>query len=181
MSSEYPSYREMANNNNNKNDNKLDDDAGYPDFSDIVDMPGPPSALEKPNEKKLYDKPMEKPKPQAPQNKNNYNNKNQYPQKHNIQNQQNHNRYQNNQYPPQVPLPPQPNQYMPVPNGPMYVPMAYPGMPVYPGPGLYPPGYPMYNPPMPNTVVVIPPGYKPDYTANYSPFGDLMDDLDNLY
>ena len=57
---------------------------------------------------------------------------------------------------------------------------AYPA-PYYPGDPMYP--YPYYPPPQPptNTVVVLPPGYKPDYSAGYSPWGNLSEDLNNLF
>ena len=86
------------------------------------------------------------------------------------------------------------NRPMPV-NGPrpiaqpVYVPppMAVPGaVPYYPPPypGVYPYPYPMppYGYPRPiNSVVVLPPGYHRDFSAGYSPWGDLADDLDNLF
>ena len=49
---------------------------------------------------------------------------------------------------------------------------------------MYPQPYPYYPPPPPpggNTVFVIPPGYEYDYSGGYSPFGNLMEDLDNLF
>ena len=55
--------------------------------------------------------------------------------------------------------------------------------PYYPPPQPYP-YYPPPPPPPPsggNTVIVIPPGYEVDYSPRYSPFGDLLDDLDNLF
>ena len=61
------------------------------------------------------------------------------------------------------------------------------GVPNYPYPGYYyPPGqpiypYPYYGPqPQTNSVLVLPPGYKPDYSAGYCPWGNLADDLNNL-
>ena len=90
---------------------------------------------------------------------------------------------------------PNPNTY----NQPYYnaypqpYPQPYPnayanGYPNYNTP-YYPPAqpYPYYPPPPPpppsggNTIVVIPPGYEVDYSPGYSPFGDLLDDLDNLF
>ena len=42
--------------------------------------------------------------------------------------------------------------------------------------------YPNYGPAsMLNTVVVLPPGYKPDNNIGYAPWGDLGDDLRNLF
>ena len=65
---------------------------------------------------------------------------------------------------------------------PVGVPMQYPGYPVpyYPGDPMYP--YPYYPPQQPpaNTVVVLPPGYQPDYSPGYCPWGDLVEDLNNL-
>ena len=72
---------------------------------------------------------------------------------------------------------------------PYYQPVAYPpgGMPVVNGPYPMPvyygaPGYPYpYYPPQPGvkTVLVLPPGYKRD--RGYSPWGDLSEDLENLF
>ena len=62
------------------------------------------------------------------------------------------------------------------------VPLPYPGYPVpyYPVDPLNP--YPYYPPLQPNnTVVVLPPGYKPDYNPGYSPWGNLSEDLNNLF
>ena len=56
-----------------------------------------------------------------------------------------------------------------------YYPPVQPQMPMYPGAYPYPPRA------GPNTVVVLPPGYKRDYSAGYSPFGDICDDFDNLF
>ena len=65
---------------------------------------------------------------------------------------------------------------------PVGVPLPYPGYPVpyYPVDPMNP--YPYYPPqqPLPNTVVVLPPGYKPDYSPGYSPWGNLSEDLNNL-
>ena len=94
-----------------------------------------------------------------------------------------------------------PQQYRPIPNQqqqqpmpmvagvanpivqPVGVPLQYPGYPVpyYPVDPLNP--YPYYPPqqPSPNTVVVIPPGYQPDYSPGYSPWGNLSEDLNNLF
>ena len=70
---------------------------------------------------------------------------------------------------------------------PVGVPIGIP-MPNYPYPGpYYPSRQPMYpypyNGPQPpiNTVVVVPPGYKPDYSPGYSPWGNLAEDLNNLF
>ena len=56
--------------------------------------------------------------------------------------------------------------------------MAPPMVPygVYPQPYPYP--YPVARPP---TVMVIPPGYTRDFTGGYSPWGNIADDLDNLF
>ena len=68
---------------------------------------------------------------------------------------------------------------------PVYVPPPIPGtIPVYPAGypvpyGVYP-GYP-YPYPMQPTAVVLPPGYTRDYSAGFSPFGDLADDINNLF
>ena len=90
---------------------------------------------------------------------------------------------------------PNPNTYnQPYNNAyPQPYPQPYPnayanGYPNYNTP-YYPPAqpYPYYPPPPPpppsggNTIVVIPPGYEVDYSPGYSPFGDLLDDLDNLF
>ena len=85
-----------------------------------------------------------------------------------------------------------PNQQQPMPMvagvaspyvQPVGVPLPYPGYPVpyYPGDPMYP--YPYYPPQQPptNTVVVLPPGYKPDYNPGYSPWGNLSEDLQNLF
>jgi hypothetical protein len=53
---------------------------------------------------------------------------------------------------------------------------------------VYPPGYPVpvgvypypYGVVQP-TAVVIPPGYTRDYSMGFSPWGDLADDLNNLF
>ena len=90
------------------------------------------------------------------------------------------------------------NQTMPMPNIPhgqigiAYQPMGIAqGVPIvnpvgypmaYYGPPGYPYVYPNYAPqPMPGSVVVVPPGYKPDNSCGYSPWGDLGDDLRNLF
>ena len=57
---------------------------------------------------------------------------------------------------------------------PVMAPPVYP-YGVYPQPYPYP--YPVANP----TVVVVPPGYHRDFTGGYSPWGNLADDLDNLF
>ena len=87
-------------------------------------------------------------------------------------------------------MPPPPNGQIP-PHGavpvaqPVYVPPPIPGtIPVYPAGypvpyGVYP-GYP-YPYPMQPTAVVLPPGYTRDYSAGFSPFGDLADDINNLF
>ena len=98
------------------------------------------------------------------------------------------------QYNPQPQLQPQPNQVnqynpQPMPMGvavPFVQPVNAPGMPVpnppYPMPYYYPaPGNPYpYYPPQPGTITyVLPPGYKPD--RGYSPWGDLAEDLRDLF
>ena len=101
------------------------------------------------------------------------------------------------------PQPQQPNQGPMImgPNGPQYA--AYPvgGGPQYMGMGFaspypmnYYPGQPMYVQPYPypypyygqppmggNTVFVIPQGYTTTENAGYSPWGNLAEDLDNLF
>ena len=63
------------------------------------------------------------------------------------------------------------------------VPLQYPGYPVpyYPGDPMHPNPYYMPQQPPVNTVVVLPPGYKPDYSPGYSPWGNLSEDLSNLF
>ena len=48
---------------------------------------------------------------------------------------------------------------------------------------LPPLGYPYYRqPPMGSkSVFIIPPGYKRDYSGGYKTWGDLADDLNNLF
>ena len=43
--------------------------------------------------------------------------------------------------------------------------------------------YPYYGQPVrkPKTYVVLPPGYQRDYSARYCPYGDIEDDLDNIF
>ena len=54
------------------------------------------------------------------------------------------------------------------------------GNPYYPGQPMYP--YPYYGPQPPvNTVVVLPPGYKPDNSPGYCPWGNLGEDLRTLF
>ena len=33
----------------------------------------------------------------------------------------------------------------------------------------------------PKTYVALPPGYQRDYFTRYSPYGDIEDDLDNIF
>ena len=81
---------------------------------------------------------------------------------------------------------PRPIAVSAVPNGPYIhpvgVPLAYPGYPspYYPGAPMYPYPY-VARPPVSNTVVVLPPGYKQDFTAGYSPYGNIAEDLNNLF
>ena len=76
---------------------------------------------------------------------------------------------------------------VPIPvSNPYPYPNAYPNYngAYYPQTQMYPQPYPYYPPPPPpggNTVFVIPPGYEYDYSGGYSPFGNLMEDLDNLF
>ena len=81
----------------------------------------------------------------------------------------------------------------------MLVPVITQGLaPVYPQPQPQPqiqpqpipyppPQYGNYNYGAPpnyyydNNVRVIPPGYHRDYTAGYSPLGDFVDDIQNLF
>ena len=68
---------------------------------------------------------------------------------------------------------------------PIPFPVNNPGyaMPYYPG-GIYPQPYPYpyYGPiQQVNSAIVLPPGYKPDYSPGYSPWGNLSEDLDNLF
>ena len=61
---------------------------------------------------------------------------------------------------------------IPVQNYPYQGPYYPSGQPIYP--------YPYYGPqPSINPVVVMPPGYKPDY--GYSPWGNIAEDLNNLF
>ena len=98
---------------------------------------------------------------------------------------------------PQPQLQPQPNQINqinPQPQMPMGVavpfvqPINAPGMPIpnpgYPMPYYYPAQgnpnpYAYYAPQQGNTVYVLPPGYKPE--RGYSPWGDLAEDLRDLF
>ena len=92
------------------------------------------------------------------------------------------------------------HQYMAVPVGkPKLVPMAVPkpkyqmvqpqypqyAMPYYQTQPMHtqPYAYPYYGQPQtrPKTVVVLPPGYKRDYSAGYCPWGNLEEDLDNIF
>jgi ABC-type sugar transport system ATPase subunit len=91
-------------------------------------------------------------------------------------------------------------KYVAVPVGPpMLVPVVTQGLaPVYPQPQPQPPipppqvpypppQYGNYNYAPPpnyyygNNVRVIPPGYHRDYTARYSPLGNIIDDIQNLF
>ena len=75
----------------------------------------------------------------------------------------------------------QPNYAMPYyQTQPMY---AQPYAQPYPQPYAQPYAYPYYGQPQarPKTVVVLPPGYKRDYSAGYSPWGNLEEDLDNIF
>ena len=76
-------------------------------------------------------------------------------------------------------------KYMAVPVGPpQLMPVAVPQyqIPYYQGQAMYaPPYYGQQQQISPNTVVVIPPGYKKDYSVNYSPWGNIADDFDNIF
>ena len=169
-----------------------EESAGYPQFSDIHEYPNPKQfrndygkkqrqKLPKPNNynPKQYPKQKIKPKNQSNQPK-------QFHQEGNIYRSQGGQAY--------VPVPvgkpklmpmkvtkyqavavPQaPQPYYPVQPMPMYP------QPAYPQPVYSPPAYPYYSQP-PRTVVVVPPGYTADYSAGYSPWGDIADDFDNLF
>ena len=176
MSTSYPTRSEVEYHNNNTNEE-------YPNFSDInnnsiiikysksgvtPNNQNHPQHYNKPIENKNY--PQQPPKPQKPE----------------ISQQQ------GAAAPIIQPLPMYMNQmgqqYAPVPNTPPqnisfgvphYAMPYYPGQPMY----HYPLNYPYYGPPSmgPNTILVIPPGYQRDYSGGYSPWGDLADDLDNLF
>ena len=83
---------------------------------------------------------------------------------------------------PQYPIPIQavpPGQYVrPVGVVPLQY-SAYPA-PYYPGQPIYQPYPYMPRPPVSNTVVVLPPGYKQDFSLGYSPYGNIADDLNNI-
>ena len=179
-----------------------DNDAGYPQFSDVHEYPNV--------NKMVGDRPYKK-------NNNQYYDQQYAPKK----NKNKYKKYPQQKDKPQMGAVPKP-AYKPkrkIPKGPIYMdqtgqkyvavpigtpqlmPVAVPQyqVPVYPQPPMYAPQPPMYAPqsPMyapqpqpypyyppqpqgPNTVLVVPPGYTRDYSANYSPFGDIMDDFYNL-
>ena len=180
MDDSLPTKSQIDNQHNNNNYNNNNISVGYPKFSDIHDEPAPKPIPYKPNNKQYYDKPTEKQK-----KKKDYN----YPKQQNQPRQPREpNRptrpQQQQQQPPYIGMGGAPGQYMAVPVGnPVYVPVAQ--MPYYPGAPMYPPPYPYYGPPpmqgSGNTVIVIPPGYERDYSPGYKPWGDLRDDLRNLF
>ena len=60
---------------------------------------------------------------------------------------------------------------IPAQNYPYQGPYYLPGQPIYP--------IPYYRPQPPINSIVLPPGYKPDY--GYSPYGNISEDLNNLF
>ena len=77
-------------------------------------------------------------------------------------------------------------KYIAVPVGPpQLMPVVVPQyqMPYYQGQAMYtpPPYYGQQQQVGPNTVVVIPPGYNRDYSAGYSPYGNIIDDIDYMF
>ena len=187
MENNYPTKSEIDNQNIYLN---IYESAHYPKFSDIHDEPAPEPIPNYHNNNHYYDKPNKKPKVPKVQKQNDYN----YP-----KNQKKIK--QPKQYmPPKQMLQPYmgmgaPKGYAAVPVGkPKYVPVMqpqmapmnqmpyYPGGAMYPQPYPYPPAYP-YGPQAPegNTVYLIPPGYERDYSDRYNPWGNLREDLDNLF
>ena len=184
MNNNYPTKSELDNQNNY---NEVYESAHYPKFSDIHDEPAPKPIPNYPNYNQYYDKPNKQPKmPKVPKQKD-YN----YPKKQKKVKQP-------KQYMPQQMNQPYmamgaPKGYVAVPVGnPKYVPVmqqpqmvpCYPGGAMYPQPYPYPPAYPygpQAMPPAGNTVYVIPPGYERDYSDGYNPWGNLREDLDNLF
>ena len=73
--------------------------------------------------------------------------------------------------------PPHP-PYPPVGVVPGAVPVYAPHLVPY---GVYPQPYPYPYPVAPPTVVVLPPGYSRDFSGGYSPWGNIMDDIDNIF
>ena len=165
--------------NQNKNYNP-DESAHYPKFSEVHKYPDPYKNVGQrinTNPKK-YVTQKEQPKYKPKVNPNQKVNKH----KHHVK---------------KVPVPV--TKYVAVPVGPpMLVPVITQGLaPVYPQPQpqiqpqqmVYPPPpqYGNYNYGVPpnyyydNNVRVIPPGYHRDYTAGYSPLGDFIDDIQNLF
>ena len=68
-------------------------------------------------------------------------------------------------------------------NVPVYVQPVNQGyaMPYYPAQPFYPQPMPYYGPMPRTTTMVLPPGYHLDYSAGYSPWGNLREDLENLF
>ena len=192
MNDNYPTKSELDNQNNY---NPNYESAHYPKFSDIHDDPSP---VPIPNYNKYnqhYDKPNKQPKIPKVKKQKDYN----YPKK------QKKIKQPKQYMPPKQMFQPYmgmgaPKGYIAVPVGkPKYVPviqqpqMAPMGqMPYYPGGAMYPQPYPYpypyppvypYGPQAPagNTVYVIPPGYERDYSDGYNPWGNLREDLDNLF
>ena len=167
-----------------------DYDAGYPKFSEVHEYPDP--YQENRRRKLQYD-----------QNKYDYTEK----QKHKHKKKSKNKHYPKQTKPAGAPIQMVPknqlyqsqggHKYMAVPVGkpklvpmvvqkpqyqmvqPQYVMPYYPNQPMYPQPN----SYPYYGQPQrrPKTVVVLPPGYKRDYSPGYCPWGNIQEDLDNIF
>ena len=170
------------------------EDAGYPQISDIHEYPNVNTPIERKKQDQYYQKknkiPKNKkkdkkyPKEPAPK-KPNTNPIQLVPKNQLFMSQGGH-------------------QYMAVPVGkPKYVPVAAPKpkyqyvqpqyqyvqpqyqTPYYQTQPMFaqPYAYPYYGQPVrkPKTYVVLPPGYQRDYSARYCPYGDIEDDLDNIF
>ena len=156
----------------NRQINPIQNSVQYPSFSEISEYPKSNQG----NKGRIYEKPNQPPQPQnygAPIPGN--------PQMLNrpIPNQP----MPNGPLPAHGPMPMAAHGPMPL-ASPVYIPPPVPGaIPVYPQPypvpyGVYPyPQYVVAN----STMVILPPGYKRDYSPGYSPWGDLADDLNNLF
>ena len=189
----YPTRTEIEGNYYDNND------AGYPQFSDVHEYPNVKKMVGdrpyKKNNYQYYEQPIQKQK-RAKTNKHKHK---KYPkQKDKAQ----YNAVPTPAYQPKGPMymDQTGQKYVAVPVGqPKLIPVAAPQyQAVYPQPQMYAPQPQMYapQPPMyapqpypyyaqpqsgPNTVVVVPPGYTRDYTPNYTPFGNVADDFDNLF
>ena len=166
---------------NNKNNNY--ESVGYPKLSDIQtsndnlpNAPGPaPGPLYNQPPQQNYDKPSEKKKQHIKQNNPRVQTQQQMPQMQ-PQAQQ--------ATPGQIYMGPHGPQYAPYPvPGVQFIPVAAPYQMGYYPPQMYGQAYPYYGPPPmgPNAVVVLPPGYKRDDSAGYSPWGNFAEDLENLF